>query len=203
MNVNESAAVSNLDIVLMHERSGESALKYICFILSCYIMSMILLLLHHVHQKYGQISCGDILSELAPQSCTKGQDRLEAVDDHHRDTKDEEEVGGGRERVCFPRLSLNSGSKESYQFGPHEVRVVDDMSEGSGESMMGRSHVSQDQVVEISTVEHCPSSTHDRTPCNTEKLDKSVFASIVHVHDMGDHEEMGTILSEGINETAL
>jgi len=50
----------------MHARSSESAAAYVAVILAIYAAAMLGLLLHHVQQKYGQITLYDIYSELAP-----------------------------------------------------------------------------------------------------------------------------------------
>lgn len=53
-----------------HAKSGESALLYISIILSCYVVGLLILLLHHVRQKYGQITMYDVYLELAPSRWT-------------------------------------------------------------------------------------------------------------------------------------
>ena len=43
-------------ILDMHEQSGHTASIYISIILACYALGMIILLIHYIKQKYGQVS---------------------------------------------------------------------------------------------------------------------------------------------------
>ena len=59
------------DILRMHANSKEMAFVYVSIILTCYLFGLVLLLLHHVKHKYGQITLYDIYLELAPASWTR------------------------------------------------------------------------------------------------------------------------------------
>lgn len=56
-----------------HENSANIAVTYIVVILACYIIGMIILFLHFVQQKYGQLSFYDIYLEISNCDCNKIQ----------------------------------------------------------------------------------------------------------------------------------
>ena len=54
----------------MHANSAQTALMYVAIILGVYALGMVILLVHHVHQKHGQISLYDIYLEIWPACWT-------------------------------------------------------------------------------------------------------------------------------------
>ena len=55
-------------ILDMHKNSRYTAGLYVAIILGCYLFGLLVLLVHHVKQKHGQVSLYDIYLELAPGS---------------------------------------------------------------------------------------------------------------------------------------
>ena len=57
------------------------ALTYVSIILSLYVCGMVMLYLHYVKQKHGQLTLYDLYLEVMPERWTRQQQQLPAEDD--------------------------------------------------------------------------------------------------------------------------
>jgi len=64
--LNKQCLLDRKTIIDMQAQAPNTAIKYTAVILSCYVIGLVILWLHFVKQKYGQLSFYDIYYELCP-----------------------------------------------------------------------------------------------------------------------------------------
>ena len=95
----------------MHKQSGQSALVYVAIILACYLVGLVILLLHHVKQKHGHITLYDIYLEVMP-SCVTGV-QVSSQGTSQMTGQDEDDTDGCEEDVHKRFSSLKTVTRFS------------------------------------------------------------------------------------------